>query len=512
MLEIDVRHQPYEVDDLDQGSLLGIVAEHAACDLTVGRRQLRLAYRLAVLNPPAPDRPAAVAGDLALIANDCEDRIAGEGTPDIALFAVEDYSAAAGLTRASALSLVADSLDLHHRLPLLWAKVETLDVPAYKARRVAVLTRKLSYEAARWFDDHLHETGRTGWPTIERWIAFATAKFHPEQVKDANAPVGKQDWDVRLRHLNNGREEGSNGIGGTSELYAVGDSLDLERFHQLLCQEAERLKREGDTDEVAQRKAKAIGRLVDDTVGPDPSGQTGVDLVNADAEGSAGPGKADGVGERDACREDGDKRRGDAAPGPRPKMTPTPEAFARSAGRGLRIMVHANLADLLALDSAGNGPDGTPRVGSADRCGHVLISQVRDWITRHGSQAIITPVVDLNRTAEAVDRHDPPVWMADLVRMRDQHCVYPGCNVSAWHADLDHIDPYVPPGDGGPPDQTRPENLAPLCRRHHLVKTVGRWRYQRTDDGHYLWTNRHGHQYLVTPFGTVNLTTASRAD
>lgn len=51
-------------------------------------------------------------------------------------------------------------------------------------------------------------------------------------------------------------------------------------------------------------------------------------------------------------------------------------------------------------------------------------------------------------------------------------------------ADLDHIEPY---DEDGPPGQTKPENLAPLCRRHHRAKTSPRWRYERLPDGSYRW-------------------------
>jgi len=71
---------------------------------------------------------------------------------------------------------------------------------------------------------------------------------------------------------------------------------------------------------------------------------------------------------------------------------------------------------------------------------------------------------------------------------------------------LDHIDAYRSPDNGGPPGQTHPEGLAPLCRRHHLVKTAGRWRYRRNPDGTYLWTNHHGRAHLVTAFGTLDIT------
>ena len=41
-----------------------------------------------------------------------------------------------------------------------------------------------------------------------------------------------------------------------------------------------------------------------------------------------------------------------------------------------------------------------------------------------------------------------------------------------------------------------------LCRRHHRVKTTGRWRYLRTPEGDYDWHGPHDTTYLVTPRGT----------
>ncbi|WP_235737557.1 HNH endonuclease signature motif containing protein [Nocardioides alcanivorans] len=466
MIEIDARHQPYEVSDLDGGTLLGFMAENRVVELKMVRSKLRLAYQWAILHPPSPEHPKAVVGDETLFPSDCEDRISGDGTPDVALFAVEELAASAGISRAAGFALVADALDLVHRLPLLWAKVEALEMPGWNARRVALLTRKLSYEAARWFDDHLAATGLTGWPTIEKWLAMAIAKFHPELVKDRSAAKGKADWGVWLHHPHAGHEEGAGGIAGTSELQAVGESLDLTRFMDLLSAEAETMRRLGDTDTIDQRRAKAIGRLTDDTAAVGGEPVVGEPVVGV-------------------------------KPG---RLATTPGPFGRR--RGLRVMAHVNLADLFALglDPHELGLDGDG-IASTDRLGQVLTTQLRDWLARHGSLATITPVVDLNRT-DAVDRHDPPEWMDTLVRLRDPHCVYPNCERSSWDADLDHIDPYLPLGEGGPPGQTRPENLAPLCRRHHLMKTHGRWRYRRARDGTYIWTSQHGRTWLVTPQGT----------
>ena len=68
-----------------------------------------------------------------------------------------------------------------------------------------------------------------------------------------------------------------------------------------------------------------------------------------------------------------------------------------------------------------------------------------------------------------------------------------------YYCDLDHIDPYVPLDEGGPPGQTHPGNLAPLCRRHHRAKTHTAWGYARLPDGSYHWTSPLGRRYTVVP-------------
>jgi 5-methylcytosine-specific restriction endonuclease McrA len=100
--------------------------------------------------------------------------------------------------------------------------------------------------------------------------------------------------------------------------------------------------------------------------------------------------------------------------------------------------------------------------------------------------------------------------MRELVILRDRHCVFPHCATEARSCDLDHIKPYRQPPDPAEPDraspgQTTPDNLAPLCRRHHNIKTHGRWRYRRNPDGAYTWTSPRALTYLVTRQGTIRL-------
>jgi len=136
------------------------------------------------------------------------------------------------------------------------------------------------------------------------------------------------------------------------------------------------------------------------------------------------------------------------------------------------------------------------------RLGPAVEEAIRSWLGDPG--AVIGPVLDLERDW-AVDGHDAPEAMREQVVQRDPHCVHPWCQHPARAADLDHITPYVPMDEGGPPGQTAPGGLAPLCRRHHRCKTTGRWRYRRLRDGSYHWTDPHDRHYLVTATGTREL-------
>ncbi|NUR05786.1 MAG: hypothetical protein HOQ45_02105 [Nocardioidaceae bacterium] len=54
----------------------------------------------------------------------------------------------------------------------------------------------------------------------------------------------------------------------------------------------------------------------------------------------------------------------------------------------------------------------------------------------------------------------------------------------------------APYDEHGPPGQTSPSNLAPLCRRHHNRKTHHGWTYVRDPDA-YRWTSPLGREHLV---------------
>jgi hypothetical protein len=49
------------------------------------------------------------------------------------------------------------------------------------------------------------------------------------------------------------------------------------------------------------------------------------------------------------------------------------------------------------------------------------------------------------------------------------------------------------------------DNYGPMTRRHHRVKTHGRWTGRQPYDGIYVWRDPHGRFYLVDHTGTRKL-------
>ncbi len=102
--------------------------------------------------------------------------------------------------------------------------------------------------------------------------------------------------------------------------------------------------------------------------------------------------------------------------------------------------------------------------------------QIAAWCGRPDVTVVVKPVIDLRQRLETAG-YQPTDRIRDHVIARDRTCVFPWCGRNARRCDLDHIVPFdhQHPDRGGP---TATDNLAPLCRRHHRLKTKGRWHYR----------------------------------
>ena len=79
-------------------------------------------------------------------------QVGGPGTPRIAEFACAELGARMQMSPVSARRLVADALDVRHRLPRIWSRVVAREARVSNARLVATRTRHLSTEAAAYVD------------------------------------------------------------------------------------------------------------------------------------------------------------------------------------------------------------------------------------------------------------------------------------------------------------------------------------------------------------------------
>ena len=124
--------------------------------------------------------------------------------------------------------------------------------------------------------------------------------------------------------------------------------------------------------------------------------------------------------------------------------------------------------------------------------GHVPASIARELAAgaSHWQRFLLDEEQQLISTGRFTYR--PSDRLRELVTARDHTCTFPGCGRPAESADLDHRENF----DGG---NTTAENLHPLCRTHHRLKTHAGWSVRRTTGGRHTWTSPLGREYITEP-------------
>lgn len=361
--------------------------------------------------------------------------LAGAGAPLVAEFAPDGLAAAVGWSVVAAQSLMGDGLELKYRLPGVLDLTMRGVLPLHLARYVAEHTRDLSEEAVGYADRLVTRDHARLTRPRIRTLVDEARLYH-----DPDRQLDRELQALAARNVT--LWPGS--TPATTDVAMTLDTRDAEAFDRAISQTAEALKRLGDGDDLDIRRARAVGVLADP--------QRALDVLATGTD--PGATTAGGVGKPAAV-----------------------------------LWLHLDESAVFDLDMF-------PVPLIADGLGTLSSDLLKNWLA--DTTLIIRPVLDLNRP-DAVDQHDPPLWMADLVRLRDPCCVFPGCRRASRSCDLDHIEAYLPLSMGGPPGQTRPDNLAPLCRRHHRAKTHGRWRYRRHPDGSHHWTSPTGRTHQVPP-------------
>ena len=180
-------------------------------------------------------------------------------------------------------------------------------------------------------------------------------------------------------------------------------------------------------------------------------------------------------------------RRATGGPGPFTRPRPIP---AR------RLLPDATLYFHLSEESLRRPDTGVARF---EGVGPVTIGQLIEFLGH--TNVRVVPVADL-AGQRPVDGYETPAPMRDAVLLRNPACIAPWGTNTSRTKDMEHVIPYVPLADGGPPGQTSPDNLAPLSRFPHRVKTHGAWTLRQTGPGAYEWRSPHGYRFAVDQHGT----------
>jgi hypothetical protein len=126
------------------------------------------------------------------------------------------------------------------------------------------------------------------------------------------------------------------------------------------------------------------------------------------------------------------------------------------------------------------------------------------WFLGPRARFTIRPVLDIPGLAP-VDAYEIPAAHRHAVHVIAPADVFPYANSLSRAKEIDHTEPWHPPDQAGPPDQSRIGNYGPMTKRNHRIKTHGRWQVRQPFTGIYLWRDPHAAYYLVDQTGTRRL-------
>ena len=177
-------------DDLSARDLLALARERKAAEHRAAADLLLVAARWADLHPPESIHSAAT---FATPGCEHEEPIAGQGAPLVAEFCIPELGAVLGMSSTGAKKLIGHALELRHRLPRLWAQVQSGVVPAWQARSVAEVTihttPALTPDAAAFVDSQVAAVaGRVAPAQLDRLVAEAIKRHDLAEADPASDP------------------------------------------------------------------------------------------------------------------------------------------------------------------------------------------------------------------------------------------------------------------------------------------------------------------------------------
>ena len=434
------------VEEMSEDAVLDTAAALAS---TVQRAEvglLRAAYRWAVLHDPARTLDPEVA---VLPGREKARQYGGEGTAPVSEFAAAEFGARIGRTTYAAAALIADAQDLHHRHPVLWARVVAGEVRSSYARFVVTKTRELTALEAEWVDAEVAESadGRIPWTRFEALVVGKVAAAAPELAREK---------EERARRATFAKIVGRPEHGMASFLIRASIPV-ITQLDATIGALAERLREQ----------------LPDDPHAADPLRQP---------EGEEQPDEATTV----VCA---DERRVLAVLMLANPDTAPEDLDIRNLVPRVEVVVHLDGHD---IDNGVVAP-----IARVEGHGPVTREWVREVLGPH-ARFTIRPVFDpLGQVP--VDAYEIPARHRRAVRVISPADVFPFSSCTTTSMQVDHTDPWAPGEVGG---SSEVGNYGPMTTTHHRAKTFGHWRVKQPYPGVFLWRDPHGALYLVDHTGT----------
>jgi hypothetical protein len=190
------------IDELDEGAVLDRLDVLHATERRTQAEVLQLAVQFAVLH----DEHTLDPNGRDLDGRERAVAYGGAGTPLVTEFCAAHFGARLQMTPYAARQLIADALDLRHRLPQLWRRVQALEVKVSYARHVARKTRDLSREQAAYVDARVAEPadGRVTWSRFEALVEGAVAAADPEAAAERERKASNETFARATRSTEDG--------------------------------------------------------------------------------------------------------------------------------------------------------------------------------------------------------------------------------------------------------------------------------------------------------------------
>lgn len=414
--------------------------------------------------------------------------LGAEGTPEVVEFASEELGARMEMSGLAAQALMADALDVRHRLPRLWAMVRGGGVRVWRARKVAVATRHLSVMAAAAVDRAIaRSVALLPWGRFENLLDAKIIEADP-LLADERARIWESERFVRAGQSRQ----------GLKTLVARANAGEVIVFVATVNRIAEILAAQGDLDTADVRRSKAIGILGQPGLALEMLWTHAQDAPSAELPTEPEPEPAQLTFDEEGEPEQRAGSEPEAASVDRGLVLLKPPV--RAAGSGPRVVLYVHLsAEALRAERLAQGAVRFEGVGP------VTMGQLRRFLGELRAEVAVQPVIDLNDTPPPVDAYEIPDRMREHLVLSGPASGFPFSPSVSRRMDVDHTIPYLSPDRGGPPGQTGLGRLNRLVRREHRVKTHGGWLVRQPSSEAVVWRSPYGAVFLLTRAGTQKL-------